>query len=66
MWKKFNKAQFSSTLIYEEGDEELEIGEEMWNLVCRAKEKGIDPEDALRRVLGLKEREFRAWEISGG
>lgn len=44
-------------------DPELELGEELWALVSKAHALKLDAEQALRRFLATKEREFRACEL---
>lgn len=48
-----------------ETDPEAALGEELWSLVCKARELKVDAEQALRRVLAMREREIRACEVSG-
>ncbi len=43
---------------------EEELGELLWDLVKRAKRRGLHPEHALRKVLVAKEAAFRDWEGS--
>jgi MazG family protein len=43
-------------------DPEIILGEKMWELVLKAQQSGLSPEDALLRVLCQKESAFREFE----
>lgn len=43
-------------------ESEKELGETLWGIVSAAKEKGLDPEHALRGHLHALESDFRNWE----
>lgn len=52
----------SSHPVHFETEEEL--GAVLWELILDAKQKGLHPELALRKIMTQKEKEFRSWETS--
>ncbi|MBI2743124.1 MAG: MazG family protein [Chlamydiales bacterium] len=56
-----HSAFFSSATQKPETPEE-EISQELTQLLCKAHNKGVDLESALRRTIAQHEKEFRAWE----
>lgn len=62
MMKKFKKAGYKESEVQTD-DAESKIGLELYTLAQKAQELGIDPEDALRKLLNQHEKRFREWEI---
>lgn len=60
--KKFDKLKFAPQKIHLE-DAEESIGQELLDLVRRARTLGVNPELALRKILARTEADFRAQEF---
>lgn len=64
MLKKMKKADYTLPKGENENEEER-FGVELLELVKRGQERGLDAEQALRKVLQEQEKTFRSWEGKG-
>lgn len=64
MAKKMEKANWEtpSTYVIPSFETEEELGKLLWEIVSKAKKKGLQPEQALRKELVEKEKQFRTHE----
>lgn len=63
MLKKMHKAHYPIQKPSEGlSKSEEEFGRELFDLVQRAQEHGVEPEQALRKVISQEENSFRTWE----
>jgi tetrapyrrole methylase family protein/MazG family protein len=66
MMKKFKKSEYKEEVDKnqraEEIDHEQKFGQALYKLAKEASAQGIDPENALRKILNQKENQFREWE----
>lgn len=61
--KRINRHPFTSQTIQHSTDQEA-AGEELWKMVLESINRGVEPEQALRKRLGQIGAEFRKWEIN--
>lgn len=60
---KMKRAGFDNqTMATPHFQTEEELGALLWSLCASAKEKGFNPEHALRDATFARDKEFRAWE----
>lgn len=62
MSKQMSKKKFEPAATSLEWIDEDSLGEALFSMAWKAHQKKLDPEQALRKVLIAKEREFREWE----
>lgn len=62
MIKKMKKTPFQKAPFFKEIENEEELGSLLWRLVADAEERGLDAEQALRKVLAEQEEAFRKFE----
>lgn len=60
--KKIKKTAFQKVPFFKEIEDEEELGSLLWRLVADAENKGLDAEQALRKILAEQEKAFRKFE----